>query len=362
MQLLDVSLHRGREWVTLPPVIRTLHARSTRLFAVALAVVALVLTGLATGGDAPASAAGTMGPSSPVRTVTSLANGQTVKTYRYHTQSPDEVGDVYYNRAWVGSSTKRPAVIVLHGGWWHNADRRSGARAAQKWLDAGFVVFNIDYRVSADHAAFTGSGREGTTIQGSRWPAQRTDVALAYDWLKANAAQFNVDPRRVGLYGFSSGGHLANSVAGFYGTARFRASASISGIQQPRFTAETVMHPDQGGLSSTLVKSFGYMTSVVGCSYEPTWVGCGGKWRDFSPETYYGATKPALYAIKGDNDAVEPIAALKNTDALLTAAGQRHLVVVVPGRGHDENMVLGSDKPDLARWVQLRAWMQSMTS
>jgi acetyl esterase/lipase len=337
-------------------------ANRTRAAAVIALVLALVVAGLTTGGDAPAQAAGTMGPSAPIRTVKSLTNGQTVKTFRYHTQSPDEIGDVYYNRTWVGTSTKRPAIIVLHGGWWHNANRDSGARASQKWLDSGFVVFNIDYRVSADHAAFAGSGREGTTIPGSRWPAQRTDVALAYDWLKANATQFNLDPTRVALYGFSSGGHLANSSAGYFGTSRFRASASVSGIQQPVRTAELVMNPAAGAASSTLVKSFGYMTSVLGCSYEPTWLGCGAKWKDFSPETYFGASKPALYAIKGAVDPVEPIEALAATNDLLTAAGQRHLVVAVPDRAHDENMLLGPAKDDVARWAQLLAWMRSMTA
>ena len=341
---------------------RTLRAPRTRVALVVGAVLALGLTGLATGGHGAAEAAGTMGPSTPIRTVSSLANGQTVKTFRSHTQSPDEVGDVYYNRTWVGASTKRAAVIVLHGGWWHNATRAAGAKAAQKWLDSGFVVFNIDYRVAADHAAFAGSGREGTAIAGSRWPAQRTDVALAYDWLKANAAQFNVDPRRVALYGFSSGGHLANSASGYYGTVRFRASASVSGILQPKRTAEIVMNPDGGVATPTLVKSFGYMTSALGCSYEPTWGSCGGKWRDFQPESWFGSTKPAIYTVKGTVDPVEPIAALDATNTLLTRAGQRHLVVRVTGRGHDENLVLGTGADDVTRWKQLLAWMRSVTA
>ncbi|WP_323100328.1 alpha/beta hydrolase [Intrasporangium sp. YIM S08009] len=341
---------------------RTLRTQRTRIALVVGGVLALVVSGLANGGDGAAEAAGTMGSSTPIRTVKSLANGQTVKTFRYHTQSPDEIGDVYYNRTWVGTSTKRAAVIVVHGGWWHNADRAAGTRAAQKWLDSGFVVFNIDYRVAADHAAFAGSGREGTAVPGARWPAQRTDVALAYDWFKANAAQFNVDPRRVALYGFSAGGHLVNSASGYYGTARFRASASVSGIQQPKRTAEIVMNPAGGASSPMLVKSFGYMTSAIGCSYEPTWSTCGAKWRDFQPESYFGATKPAIYAAKGTVDPVEPIAALQATDTLLTRAGQRHLVVSVTGRGHDENIVLGTGADDVTRWKQLLAWMRSVTA
>jgi len=313
---------------------------------------------------ATSQAAGTMGPPTPVKVVKVLANGQTVATYRYHTQSPDEIADVYYDAHWVGSRTKRAAIIVVHGGWWHNANRASGARAAQKWLDSGFVVMNIEFRDAADHPAFVGSGREGSTVTGTRWPAQRIDVALAYDWLKANAAQFGIDPARVGLYGFSAGGHIANVAAGVYGTARFRASASISGIQQPQRTADIVMNQGSGGdvPSSTLAKSFGYMTSALGCSYEPTWVDCGAKWTSFKPETYFGATKPALYAIKGTVDPIEPISALTATEDLLARAGQDHLTVAVSDRGHDENLVLGSGTTDVARWNQLVTWMRSKTA
>ena len=341
--------------------------RQTRKRRVVTAVAAFaVLVGifLTTSDAATSEAAGTMGPSTPVKVVRVLANGQTIKTYRYHTQSPDEIADVYYDADWVRSRPKRAAIIVVHGGWWHNANRTSGARAAQRWLDSGFVVMNIDFRDAADHQAFVGSGREGTTVTGARWPAQRIDVALAYDWLKANAAQFNIDPARVGLYGFSAGGHIANTAAGVYGTARFRASASISGIQQPQRTADIVMNQGFEGdaPSSTLVKSFGYMTSALGCSYEPTWADCGAKWKSFKPETYFGATKPALYAVKGTIDPVEPISALTATEDLLDRVGQDHLTVAVSDRGHDEALVLGSGTTDVARWNQLVTWMRSKTA
>ena len=334
-----------------------------RKIAAVAAAVALGISGAAVASSAANPTAATtqvagIGSSSRAKVVRALTNGQTIATYRYHTQSADEVGDVYYDTDWLGGA-KRRAIITIHGGWWHNATRANSAKSAQKWLDAGYVVFNIDYRVAADHTAFDGSGYTGT-ILGSRWPAQRVDVALAYDWLKANAAQFNVDPNRVALYGFSAGGHIANTAAGYYGTSRFKASASISGIQQPHRTADIVMGTSTSAPSSpTLVKSFGYMTSALGCSYEPTWYDCGNKWDSFKPETYFGADKPALYAAKGDADPVEPIVSLTATEYWLDQAGQDHLTVSVPGRGHDEAIVTGTGSDDVARWNQLVAWMNA---
>jgi len=341
----------------------TLMSRTrTRLALIGAVVLALLATMLVSVAQAPAGAAGTIGSPTAIRTVKALANGQTVATYRYHTASADNVADVYYDADWVSSGTPRAAIITVHGGWWHNANRGNSSTSAQKWLDAGFVVMNIDYRVAADHPAYAGSGYEGMTILGARWPAQRIDVALAYDWLKANAAQFNVDPNRVGLYGFSAGGHIVNTAAGYYGTTRFKASASISGIQQPHRTADIVMGYNTLDPSNpTLVKSFGYMTSALGCSYEPTWQDCGSKWTGFKPETYFGADKPALYAIKGTADPVEPITSLTATEYWLDKAGQDHLTVSVSGRGHDEAMVTGTAPDDVARWNQLVSWMRSKT-
>jgi dienelactone hydrolase len=316
-------------------------------------------TALAAAAQTSMSAVSALGSSSPIRTVKSLTNGQTVQAFRYHTQSADNVADVWFDTDWLGGAP-REAIITVHGGSWHNATRKNSDKAAQKWLDAGFVVMNIDYRLAADHPALPDSGATGTVL-GSRWPAQRIDVALAYDWLKANAAQFNVDPNSVGLYGFSAGGHIANVAAGYYGTTRFKASASISGIQQPHRLADIAMNSTWGSdsVSPTIVKVFGYETSLIGCSYEPTWSDCGGKWNSIKPETYFGADKPALYAIKGDVDPAEPITSLTATEYWLDKAGQDHLTVAVPGRGHDEYLVLGTGTDDVARWNQLVTWMRS---
>ena len=52
---------------------------------------------------------------------------------------------------------------------------------------------NIEYRLAPDDP----------------FPAQIHDVHTAIMWLKANAATYNVDAGKVGLYGYSAGGHLA---------------------------------------------------------------------------------------------------------------------------------------------------------
>jgi Esterase/lipase len=226
------------------------------------------------------------------------------------------------------------------------------------------VVFNIDYRVAADHAAYPGSGVEGTTVLGQRWPAQRQDIARANDWLRLNAAQFGMSPTRVASYGFSAGGHLSHKAANYYGTSKFRASVSVSAVLQPTRTAEISMNGSYGGdtVNSTLVKSFGYMTSLIGCSYEPTWADCGGKWKSIKLETDFGSTKPPMYIVKGDSDAVEPYTALGSIGYWANYYGQDSTEVGVAGGGHDESMISGTTSADIARWNALVTWLKAKTA
>jgi acetyl esterase/lipase len=93
----------------------------------------------------------------------------------------------------------RAAVILIHGGGW---TRGYGSRfdmdaPAKELANAGYVTFNIDYRLL--------TGEPGV----NQWPVQLDDVQRAVRWIRANAVAYNVDSERIGSYGHSSGGHLA---------------------------------------------------------------------------------------------------------------------------------------------------------
>lgn len=94
-------------------------------------------------------------------------------------------------------ATPRPAVIVVHGGGLIQGTRWDHGEAAIGLAGAGYVVFSIEYRLFV-------SGDTNTL-----WPAQLDDVQRAVRWIRANAATYNVDPERIGAFGFSSGGQLA---------------------------------------------------------------------------------------------------------------------------------------------------------
>ena len=85
----------------------------------------------------------------------------------------------------------RPAILFMHGGGWIDGDKTT---SANDWLaEAGFFTASIDYRL--------------TDV--ARFPAQIHDAKAAIRWVRAHAAEYNVDPQRIGVWGFSAGAHLA---------------------------------------------------------------------------------------------------------------------------------------------------------
>lgn len=86
----------------------------------------------------------------------------------------------------------RPLVIFIHGGGWQGGDKATAAGKAPPLLNLGFAFASINYRLSSD-AVF---------------PAQSHDCKAAIRWLRAQAATYNLDPGRIGVWGSSAGGHL----------------------------------------------------------------------------------------------------------------------------------------------------------
>jgi acetyl esterase/lipase len=87
----------------------------------------------------------------------------------------------------------RPGAIVVRGGGWLVGDRKRFAHVASALAQRGVAAACIEYR-TANKAAF---------------PAAIQDVKAAVRWMRANAAQYGIDPDVVGTIGGSSGAHMA---------------------------------------------------------------------------------------------------------------------------------------------------------
>lgn len=90
-----------------------------------------------------------------------------------------------------------PLIVEVHGGAWCRGTRLNNKVIHEKLASSGVVVVALDFRMPPDGG----------------YPDTIADVNHAVRWSKAHAAEFNSDPRRVGLLGTSSGGHMAMLVA-----------------------------------------------------------------------------------------------------------------------------------------------------
>lgn len=90
-----------------------------------------------------------------------------------------------------------PTVLDLHGGAWRRKDRLAEEPMDRAIAASGVLVVAIDLRLSEE----------------APYPASVQDANLGVRWLKSRAAEWNGDPSRIGVYGSSSGGHVAELLA-----------------------------------------------------------------------------------------------------------------------------------------------------
>jgi acetyl esterase/lipase len=90
-----------------------------------------------------------------------------------------------------------PTVLDLHGGAWNNKDRHAEEPMDRALAASGLLVVAIDMTVAHE----------------APYPACVQDANYGVRWLKANAATWNGDTSKLGIYGSSSGGHVAELLA-----------------------------------------------------------------------------------------------------------------------------------------------------
>lgn len=96
------------------------------------------------------------------------------------------------------SGGANPAFVIAPGGGYRFRSEKSEGLKIAEWLNQnGISAFVLNYRLDPH-------------------PAPIQDARLAIAHLRKNAEQFNIDPDRIGIIGFSAGGHLAATASTLY--------------------------------------------------------------------------------------------------------------------------------------------------
>lgn len=99
----------------------------------------------------------------------------------------------------VAEERKRPAVIVCPGGGYHTRSDRESEPVILQFLSMGCHGFLMDYSVAPN-----------------RFPTSLLELAKVVALIRERSGEWNVDPERIYVCGFSAAGHLACSLGVFW--------------------------------------------------------------------------------------------------------------------------------------------------
>lgn len=218
---------------------------------------------------------------------------------------------------------KYPLVVFVQGSAWTFPDVNYEIPQLSQLARQGYVVATIEHRSS---------------VQGHAWPAYLEDTKCAIRFLRANAAQYGIDPERVCIYGTSSGGNTALLVG-------------VTGDDERFKTAE---YAEQSDAVQLVVECFGPSDLPKMIDLDPEkasegakalMYGLAGKLTpeevivQMSPVNYLkeGKKYPPFLLLQGDNDFVVPYEQTLEMFHKLIDCGADASMVRVAGGEHEGN-------------------------
>lgn len=115
------------------------------------------------------------------------------------------------------SKPNQTAVLIFPGGGYkHLAIDKEGTKVAN-WLNSlGIAAFVVKYRLPSDQ------------IMKNKNTGPLQDAQEAIHHVRQNAAKYNIDANKIGIMGFSAGGHLATTLATHYDEVTYDSKSTTS--------------------------------------------------------------------------------------------------------------------------------------
>jgi acetyl esterase/lipase len=230
-----------------------------------------------------------------------------------------------------------PAVVWIHGGGWGGGTKNE-ARAKNICgilARAGYVAVSVDYRLG-----------EGA------WPTNLFDCKNAVRFLRAHAAEYQLDPNRIAVAGGSAGGHLALMVA--LTTDREGLEPTGAGTPYPGISSavrcvinmygvtnlNTRQQTDAKGQPTATRKLMGTALKYFGATNDTADV-----LQLASPVTHVTKNSPPILTLHGRADTTVDFAQAEELERVARARGARHELVLLDGVGHTFDWEKWSKKP-----------------
>lgn len=228
----------------------------------------------------------------------------------------------------------RAAVIVLPGGGYRGVSIvKEGDAVAKAFNDMGIAAFVVKYRTPDMEQM-----RDRTT-----GPLQ--DAQQAIRLVRERATEWNIDPSRIGLMGFSAGGHLASTAATHYD------KPVLSEWRGSNLRPDFLMLIYPVISFDEAIAHMGSREQLVGKTPSPQLVA------EYSNELHVTAVTPPTFIVHAADDGGVPVA---NSIRFFEALQKNKVpveLIVYPAGGHGFGLN-NATTPD--RWIErCRDWLVS---
>lgn len=212
------------------------------------------------------------------------------------------------------AGTSRPALVMIHGGSWTTGSRKSLADMQKEAAARGFAAVSIDYRLT-----------------GSLFPGQVEDVKCAIRWLRTRATEYGIDKERIGIFGISSGAHLA-MLAAYSDETDFKNTQHDAESSRVQAVVNWSGPVDLTALYPTLsIAERGEMVYYLGGAPAQK----ATTYATASPITYVTSDDPPTWTSHGSLDMRIPLAQAEALELRTVAVDSDHTLEVLDQQGHE---------------------------
>jgi acetyl esterase/lipase len=222
------------------------------------------------------------------------------------------------------------AVIICPGGGYSGlAIEHEGYQVGERFAALGVTAFVLKYRLPSD------------AIMTDRSIGPLQDVEQAIYNIRKNAAKWKIDPAKIGVMGFSAGGHLASSLTVHYNDVKIENKEGIS--LRPDFSI--LIYPV---ISFTESAHAGSAKNLVGTDEKLL--------QYFSNDKYVNAETPPTFMVHANDDKAVPVEnSIMFNLALVKAKAKAELHIYQAG-GHGFGMKNPTTTEDW--FLNLEGWLK----
>lgn len=254
-----------------------------------------------------------------------------------------------------GEINKAGIIVVISGGmrsspaWSHEAGNRADV---QNLLGAGYVVFAAAHSSQPKYTA----------------DEIKADIPRAVRYIRHNSKEFGIDPEKIGIMGYSSGGHVSLMTA-FASPREYPDSEDPIERESSKVQAVVAYYPSTdllnfGAVNKTILDHFKSVGFNLDAAFDfHQWDNTLNRleritdpdsvielYRRNSPITFASFDDPPLLLIHGNKDQLVPIQQSETLAAKLDEIGVKHKLLVIEGQGHGWKNPVENESEQVLDW------------